>query len=211
MSSPTAARPPSEIAARVAAFIAAGAATTLELALYDIRLPGRPGDDRRRRAARRRGTRGRGAAALQRRLSRPPAIQPPPSTRPSSWTSCRSRIARRARDPRPDAPQVRRPRRRGGLDRLGELDDRLVDAPGERARQRRVAEARARAYARQLRGALGAARRRAQRPGRADADRPRRRRHGAAVVHARPRRRSSRRRSRRRSAARRGGCGSPRR
>ncbi len=46
-------------------------------------------------------------------------------------TSCRSRHGR-PRGPGPDAPQVRRPRRRGGVDRLDELDDRLVDPRGER-------------------------------------------------------------------------------
>ena len=47
-------------------------------------------------------------------------------------------------EPRPHAPQVRRARRRGGVDGLDELDARLVDARGERARHGRLAGARAR-------------------------------------------------------------------
>ena len=88
-----------------------------------------------------------------------------------------------ARDPgrpRPDAPQVRRARRRGGLDRLDELDGRLVDARGERDRHRRLApSSRARSrptssssgrrgdveHTRQGRAATRSRRRRAVRPG----------------------------------------------
>ena len=49
--------------------------------------------------------------------------------------------------PRPHAPQVRRPRRRLGLDGVDELDGGLVDARGERHRHRRLAGARRRATA----------------------------------------------------------------
>ena len=70
-----------EVAAWVAAFLR-GARSSLELALYDIRLPGAPGDlvaDELRAAS---------ARGVHVRLlynvdsNRPPAIQPPPSTRP---------------------------------------------------------------------------------------------------------------------------------
>ena len=54
---------------------------------------------------------------------------------------------------------------RRGLDRLDELDGRLVDARGERHRHRRLARARG-ALPRRLRAALDDARRRAQRQGR---------------------------------------------
>lgn len=74
-------QPAEEVAAWVAAFIEP-ARETLELALYDIRLPEKPGDivaDALREAA---------ARGVKIRLlynvdsNRPPAIQPPPSTRP---------------------------------------------------------------------------------------------------------------------------------
>ena len=97
---------------------------------------------RRRRAAGRGRARGRGAAALQRRLG-PPARDPAAAEHPARAPArAADRRPRRARDPRPDAPQVRGPRRRGGLDRLGELDDRLVDAAGERGRRGRLGAAR---------------------------------------------------------------------
>ncbi len=81
MSSPTVVRRPSRSPSGSPPFCAP-AKRTLELALYDIRLPGQAGDlvaDELRAAA------GRGVAV---RLlynvdsNRPPAIQPPPSTRP---------------------------------------------------------------------------------------------------------------------------------
>ena len=50
--------------------------------------------------------------------------------------------------PRLDAPQVRRPRRRLGLDRLDELDRRLVDARGERHPHGRLARRSRRATSR---------------------------------------------------------------
>ena len=76
----------------------------------------------------------------------------------------------RPRRARPDAPQVRRSRRRSGLDRLGELDHRLLDPPGERARRGPEPRGR-RGLPRQLRGALAAPGRGAQRPARARAGR----------------------------------------
>ena len=129
----------------------------------------RPGDAGRRRAAR-----GRRAAGCEVRLlynvdsARPPAIQPPPSTRPGAAAELPIDDRAGARDPGPDAPQVRGPRPRGGLDRLGELDDDswtrqenvlvAIDSAPLGARLRR-----------ELRRALGAPRRRAQRPRRAGA------------------------------------------
>ena len=56
--------------------------------------------------------------------------------------------------PRPDAPQVRGARRRVRLDRVGELDGRFVDAPGERDPDRGIDEAR-RGLHGGLRAALG--------------------------------------------------------
>ena len=65
-----------------------------------------------------------------------------------------------SRDPRPHAPQVRGARRRGGVDRLDELDDRLVDAQENMVVARSLGRSGRRLRA-QLRGAVGAARRRA--------------------------------------------------
>ena len=72
-------------AERVAAWVAEflrGARSTLELALYDVRLPGAPGDlvAGELRAAAARGVRVRLLYNVD--SNRPPAIQPPPSTRP---------------------------------------------------------------------------------------------------------------------------------
>ena len=61
-----------------------------------------------------------------------------PRRRPKRSRRFRSRRAGR-RHPGPHAPQVRRPRRRGDLDRLDELDGRLVVATGERDRHGRIA------------------------------------------------------------------------
>src|SRR5919199_921991 len=58
---------------------------------------------------------------------------------------------------RPDAPQVRDPRRRERVDRLDELDRRLVHPAGERDRDRRVSRDRGR-LRRGLRADLGARR-----------------------------------------------------
>ena len=65
----------------------------------------------------------------------PAALHPPPADAARDPRGAADRGARDLRRPRPDAPQVRRPRRRGRLDRLGQLDDRLLVAPGERARR----------------------------------------------------------------------------
>ena len=70
-----------EVAARVVAFMRP-AQRSLELALYDIRLPGRPGDlvADELRAAAARGVRIRLLYNVD--TARPPAIHPPPATRP---------------------------------------------------------------------------------------------------------------------------------
>ena len=96
--------------------------------------------------------------------------------------------ARGARDPRPHAPQVRRPRPGLGLDRLDELDGRVVVAGGERDRDHRLGEGGDVVRAR-LRGALGQAGRDAERLRRA-ADGARGRRQGAGLVLPRVRRRA---------------------
>src|SRR3954449_9467957 len=70
-----------QIAAAVAGFLRP-AQRTLELALYDIRLPGEPGDvvAGELRAASERGVRVRLLYNVD--SARPPAIHPPPSTQP---------------------------------------------------------------------------------------------------------------------------------
>ena len=104
----------------------------------------RPLRDGRRRARPRLAPRGgparrRGAASLQRR---PPRADPGAAAARDGARGDRGASGRDARDrrrPGSHAPQVRRPRRRGGLGRLDELDGRLVVAPGERHRHGRVA------------------------------------------------------------------------
>ena len=141
-----------------------GARETLELALYDIRLPGAPGDlvADELRAASARGVRVR---LLYNVDSESPAGDPAAAEHQAGAAArAADRRPRRARDPGPDAPQVRGPRPRVGVDRLGQLDDRLVDAPGERGRRARLRAARGR-LRRELRGALGPPRRGALRAG----------------------------------------------
>ena len=83
-------------------------------------------------------------------------MPPPPKARPEDIERLSVPTRGDPRHPRPHAPQVRRPRRRLGLDGLDELDRRVVVARGERHRHRRLARARGRVHAR-LRGALGQA------------------------------------------------------
>ena len=175
----------------------------------DLRLQSAAGPERDRlRRARR---------AAEARRRRPARVQPRP--REGRRRCRRRRITDPGRDrgaavphggdpgrSRPHAPQVRRPRRRLGLDRLDELDGRLVDARGERDRHGRLAGARG-ALPRGLRAALDDAQRRAQRQGR---HRPRGRT-ACAPGSARAAARSSRTGSRRRSARRSAASGSPRR
>ena len=136
------------IAARLVAWLGE-ARTSLDIALYDVRLPG---------GGRRRGGRRDPAAAAPRRRR---AHRLQPGRRPRRQAAAASaahravaaRAARRAAagDPgraRPHAPQVRRAGPGRGVDRLDELDARLVDARGERARRRwprRASRARTRA------------------------------------------------------------------
>ena len=125
--------------------------------------------------------RGRGAAALQRRL----ATGPPRSTRrprpgPRSSPSCRSTPGRC-----PGIPDLMHHKyvvrdREAVWTGLGQLDDRLVDPAGERARSRSTSEPLGARLRGQLRRALGAPRRRAQRPRRAATRRARRRGRGRA-------------------------------
>ena len=118
---------------------------------------------------RRSSTRSSAERSPPRRSAVSPSASPTTSTtRKQSRPAAAEHGSRRARgsavpdrrDPgraRPHAPQVRRPRRRLGLDRVDELDGRLVDARGERHRDRRLAGGR-RALPRRLRAALDDAR-----------------------------------------------------
>ena len=69
----------------------------------------------------------------------PIPVPPPPETTPGSDRGAPRPDTRHRGRSRPHAPQVRRPRRRGGVGRIDELDGRLVVAPGERHRDARVA------------------------------------------------------------------------
>ena len=120
----------------------------------------------------------------------PIPVPPPPETMPEAIEALPVPTRAIAGHSRPDAPQVRRPRRHRRLVRLDELDGRLVEPPGERDRARaRRAGARTRVHA-QPRRAVGARHRRAHGPRRAAAGRRRRRHRGAGLVHARVRRRA---------------------
>ena len=182
---------------------------SLELALYDIRLPGPPGaivaDELRAAAAR-------GVtcdcSTTSTRSARPRSTRRRAPGRRSSH-ELPIEIRGDTRDPGPDAPQVRRPRPIVGLDRLGQLDDRLVDAPGERGRALDAA-AIAAAYGANFEELWD--RRDVERSGRVDPRPPEveAARDPCALVHP-GHGEALRRRSRRRSRARGGGSGSPRR
>ena len=139
--------------------------STLEIAIYDFHLPDDLEADRRERARRRVGARRRGAARVQRRPreegQRAAAAPHEAGARRGAAVPDR----RHPRRPRPDAPQVRDPRPVVGVDRLDELDARLVDARGERDRHRRL-EGSGGALLGRLRAALDEAERAAQRQGR---------------------------------------------
>ncbi len=134
--------------------------------------------------------------AVQRGVDGAPALQPrPPRADPRAAPArdgargdrgASDRDARHRGHPGSDAPQVRRARRRGGLGRIDELDGRLVVAPGERHRDRRVPRDRVRVFPRIPR-ALGERDGRAHRERRSP-PRGRRRRPRAPVVHSRARR-----------------------
>ena len=141
----------------------AAAQSSLDLALYDFHLE--PGLEElvvdtliaARQAWRR------GADRLQRRL---PGADPGAAAADDDARGRRRLglpVEADRRHPRPDAPQVRRPRPRHGLDGLDELDGRLVVTRGERDRHHRLPRSREGVHAR-LRAALG---RRDRRGGRA--------------------------------------------
>ena len=132
---------PLEIAHAVAAFLD-GAERTLELAQYDFMLGPETaavvGDAIRRAAAR--GVAIRFAYNVDHAL--PVPVPPPPEADAQLIASLPVSAKADRRDPRPDAPQVRHPGRPERVDRLAELDRRLVVAAGERRRGRRVGGAR---------------------------------------------------------------------
>ena len=142
-----------EIGGGIAAWIGE-AHRTLDLALYDVRVPGPVGDTIAAaiEAARARGVRVR-IAIHDPRSEAPDQPTTPPQTRPDLLAAHGRRRAPDRRRPRPHASQVRRARRRGAVVRLDELDDRLVDARGERDRHGGLAAARAGLRA-HLRGSL---------------------------------------------------------
>ena len=75
-------QPAEETAHALADFVSA-AQHTLDIAIYDLRLPGPAGGDRPRRAHRRSEARRRRAARLQPRPRRPVPVPPPPRTNPA--------------------------------------------------------------------------------------------------------------------------------
>ena len=95
---------------------------SLDLALYDVRLPGEPGDvvagALRDAAARGVAVRIAYNADHDERVFPPAAAHEAGADRGAAVPDLRD-----PGHPRPDAPQVRRARRRVGLDRLDQLDD----------------------------------------------------------------------------------------
>ncbi len=174
-----------EVLGRIDEFLA-GARRSLDLAHYDLNVGPANAERLARSDPRGRRARCRSALPLQRR---PP--EPDPGAAAAGAGRAADRVVRRARESDrrragPDAPQVRRARRRIGLDRLDELDRRLVHAPGERRCDGEVAGAR-NAVRRELRGALVEGSGRAERA-RAAEPGSHRRAEGARVVHTRVRR-----------------------
>ena len=107
-----------------------------------MRLPGELGDavGDAIRGARDRGVRVRIMFNQDEREEEPrPFEPPPPRTEPELLEQLGVPVKADPGLARPHAPQVRRARRRGGLDGLGQLDARQLDARGERARGGRVA------------------------------------------------------------------------
>ena len=191
------------IAERLVAWLGE-AQRSLDIALYDVRLPGPIGDSVAGaiRAAAARGVAVRIAFNEDGDRAVKP-LPPPPRTEPSLLEQLGVPLRAIPGDPGPDASQVRGPRRCRGVDRVDELDPRLVDARGERAHHRRLRGAGGGLFAR-LRGSLEPGAGRGQRQLRHG---PGRRRRGARarVVLARARSRalaSHRRVHRRRPAAR---------
>ena len=142
------------MAERVAGFVDA-AEQTLELALYDVRLPGAAGDRVRAaiEGAAKRGVAVRLAYNLERDPGERVPVPPPPSTQPDLIEGLTVPTLGHPRDEGPDAPQVRGARRARRLDGLDELDEGRLDSPGERDRDG-GRPARGRHLPRELRGAL---------------------------------------------------------
>ena len=128
-----------EVAERVAAFLRP-AKRSLELALYDIRLPGEVGDRvaDELRAAAARGVRIRLVYNVD---TGAPAGDPPAAERPGRSSLHELPIEDRGVPGIPDLMHHKYVVRDGEavLDRLDQLDHRLVDAPGERDRRARLA------------------------------------------------------------------------
>ena len=126
---------PADVAAPVAAFLD-GATTSLDLAQYDFNLGETTkqivGDAIRRAAEARRAP----AIRLQRRPREPDPGAAAVRARRGADRDAAGRREGDRRHPRPDAPQVRDPRQRVGVDRLAQLDRRFVVPPGERRRDR---------------------------------------------------------------------------
>ncbi len=147
-------QPPLADRARRSATFLAGARTSLDIAVYDLKLDGETErlvigaiEDAGRRGVAVR-------LAYNADFRAPIPVPPPPKAVPEDVEALHVPTKAIAGHSRPDAPQVRRPRRHVGLDGLGELDGRLVVPGGERHRRPRLARARARVHAR-LRAALG--------------------------------------------------------
>ena len=153
----------------------------------DLRLRRPRGSDgaRRRRARGGDGARRRDPGGVQPGTRRRGDAQPADGLRPRGDRRARGSDARGPRPGRPDAPQVRGPRRRRRVDRLHELDGRRVLARGERDRPRGVAGGR-RGYTRELRAALGQGAARVERRRGPPVDARSRRRRAAVVLPARP-------------------------
>ena len=142
-----------DVANEVAEFLGA-ARTSLELALYDIRLHDDAAEIVTQALV---GAQERGIAVrLVYNVDHPGPIPvpPPPQDRARAARGAPDRDAPDPRRPRPDAPQVRDSRPREHLDGVDELVAGFVVAAGERRRGDRLARARVRVRA-QLRRALG--------------------------------------------------------
>ena len=110
----------------------AAATTSLDLALYDFKLG--PGlEELVVDVIDEAGTRGVAVRLMYNADFRAPIpVPPPPQTAPEDVARLSVPTKPIAGDPRPDAPQVRRPRRLLRLDGVDELDRRLVVTGGER-------------------------------------------------------------------------------
>ncbi len=134
---------PDDVADRLLAWLEP-ARRSLDLALYDVRLPG-PVGDRVADAIRAAAARGVAVRIAYNQDERPPEdverpfFPAPPVTEPHVLETLGRAGEADPRLARPHAPQVRRARRPERLDRLDELDAGLLDAAGERRGRGRVA------------------------------------------------------------------------